>query len=368
MKVARIRLENFKRFQDLEIQVRNTLTQDVAEQFLILGDNGTGKTTVLQAVALCLSMACGRTHKVAEFDWVGWLPGRYQRWGRPVVELEVEFDTDEIGATREVAHRWFAAQPPQSEEKRRPFVAPGKSPVVTVRMEGGSCSAGAPEQLYQFRGRGYAAGLLRTEPEARGFFDRLPGVFWFDQFRNLATPRPQKDQGGEGDEGNAGRVSFDVGVAQLRQYLNRWQLNRLSRGTQRPDYLDELENMFTKVFPGRTFAPPEPMFRAGVPSPDDFYFIINDGDRSYDVEEMSGGEQSVFPILYEFVRQRVRHSVVLIDEVDLNLHPPLAQAFLAALSHLCPNCQFLVTTHSEAISSVFSPHQIKRLPGGRLCL
>jgi predicted ATP-dependent endonuclease of OLD family len=113
---------------------------------------------------------------------------------------------------------------------------------------------------------------------------------------------------------------------------------------------------------------PEPMYRSGVPSPEDFYFIINDGNRAYDIEEMSAGEQAVFPILYEFVRQRIRNSIVLIDEVDLNLHPPLAQAFLAALPVIGPNCQFLLTTHSEAVTSVVSPEQIYRLPGGRLCL
>ena len=57
MKVASIRLQNFKRFEDLEIELRNSLTGDVADRFLLLGDNGTGKTTVLQAIALCLSLA-----------------------------------------------------------------------------------------------------------------------------------------------------------------------------------------------------------------------------------------------------------------------------------------------------------------------
>jgi predicted ATP-dependent endonuclease of OLD family len=96
--------------------------------------------------------------------------------------------------------------------------------------------------------------------------------------------------------------------------------------------------------------------------------MINDGHRSYDLEEMSAGEQSVFPILYEFVRQQIKNCVVLIDEIDLNLHPPLAQALVSELPHLGPNCQFIYTTHSEAISAVVSPEQIYRLPGGRLCL
>ena len=83
---------------------------------------------------------------------------------------------------------------------------------------------------------------------------------------------------------------------------------------------------------------------------------------------MSSGEQSVFPILYEFVRLRIRNSVVLIDEIDLNLHPPHSQALLTLLPQLGPNCQFFYTTHSRSISSVVSPHQVFRLPGGQSCL
>ena len=82
----------------------------------------------------------------------------------------------------------------------------------------------------------------------------------------------------------------------------------------------------------------------GHPSPSDYYFMLSDGNRTYDIEEMSPGEQSVFPMLYEFVRQRIRNSVVLIDEIDLNLHPPLAQSLLASLPRLGPNCQFVFTT------------------------
>jgi hypothetical protein len=246
----------------------------------------------------------------------------------------------------------------------REFVEPGSSPVVTLRLEGEHYSipgSQTQEQLYQFRGRWYASQLLNVDPSARELFETLPGLFWFDQFRNLASPP-------EVEDGNGGRVSYDVGVARLRQYLNRWQLNRLAKGPGRRDYLQELEDSYKRIFPGRAFGMPEPMFRGGVPSPEDFYFILNDGNRSYDIEEMSAGEQSVFPILYEFVRLRIRNSIVLIDEIDLNLHPPLAQALLAALPAIGHNSQFFLTTHSDAISTVVSPQQIYRLPGGRLCL
>lgn len=363
MKVAHIHLENFKRFESVSIPVRNALTQDVADRFLLLGDNGTGKTTVLQAVALCLSLAAWTTRSVRDFRWLGWVGGRYERWGLPIVELEVHFTEQENTATRDAARRWFNSR---GGGEGRDFIEPGNSEIVHLRLEGEHYSAGSVAELYQFRGRWYAAQLLASDPSARDLFDRLPGVFWFDQFRNLAAP-PLNSEGNGDNEGMAGRMTYQVGVSRLREHLNRWQLNRLNRLPRR-DYLSDLETSYRLIFPGHSFGIPEPVYRGGIPSPDDFYFIINDGNRSYDLEEMSAGEQAVFPMLYEFIRLQVRNSVVLVDEIDLNLHPPLAQALLAALPSLAPGSQHLLTTHSEAISTVFSPEQIHRLPGGRLCL
>ena len=364
MKVASIHLQNFKRFENLEIKLRNSLTGDIADRFLLLGDNGTGKTTVLQAIALCLSLASWRTRSVRDFHWLGWVSGRYERWGRPVVELEVHFSQEEIDATREAASRWFRSR--STGEGSPSYVEPGDSKVVSLRLDGEYYSAGSQAELYQFRGRWYAAQLLETDPAARNLFEHLPGVFWFDQFRNLATPPSMSE--GDGEPEGPGRLTYQIGVARLREHLNRWQLNRLTRGPARVDFLDQLQKSYKRVFPGRSFSMPEPMYRGGVPSPEDYYFIIDDGNRSYDIEEMSAGEQAVLPLLYEFVRQQIRNSVVLIDEIDLNLHPPLAQALLSALPVLAPRSQFLLTTHSDAISGVVSKEQIYRLPGGRLCL
>ena len=167
---------------------------------------------------------------------------------------------------------------------------------------------------------------------------------------------------------STGRISYSVGVERLRKHLNAWQINRLMKGTPKKDFLKELEDAYRRVFQGRSFGSPEPMYSGGNPSPEDMYFILNDGNRSYDIQEMSAGEQSVFPILYEFIRQSIRNSVVLIDEIDLNLHPPLAQALLTTLPSLGPDCQFILTTHSEAITDIFNPNQVHRLPGGKLCL
>lgn len=65
---------------------------------------------------------------------------------------------------------------------------------------------------------------------------------------------------------------------------------------------------------------------------------------------------------------KLHPSVVLIDEIDLNLHPPAAQLLIRQLPKLCSTCQFIVTTHSDAVSDVIGEDDTYRLAGGSLCL
>ena len=366
MKVESIVIKDFKRFDHLEVSFKNQTLNSISNRFLVLGDNGMGKTTLLQAIALPLSLATRQIQRVTDFDWLGFLPGRYQRWGPPHIELEVSFSTNEIEATRAIARRWAAAQPERS------FVEPGDNNRVRLILDGESCRAGSDAEFFQFAGRYYAQNLLETDPGVRSEFSQLPGIFWFDQFRNLGNDSVPKENGSDlgrvgTGKSTSGRVSFEAGVARLRQYLNGWKFAQLTHSYP-IDYLTQLENLYTKIFPGRSFAGVEPMPGVDSPTPFDYYFLINDDHRTYDIVEMSAGEQSVFPILYEFVRQQIANSVVLIDEIDLNLHPPAAQSLVRQLPKLSQNCQFVFTTHSDAVSDVIGEDDTYRLPGGSLCL
>jgi energy-coupling factor transporter ATP-binding protein EcfA2 len=366
MKVERLSIQNFKRFSSLDVSFKNEELDEVSNRFLILGDNGSGKTTLLQAVALPLALATRQIRSVQEFDWIGFLPERYYQWGRPRLELDVIFSTEEIQATREVAQRWFDAQSAEYKT-RNPFIEPGDSTRVRLILDGDSCRAPSPEEFYQFRGRYYAQNVLRTDPSARRYFVQLPGVFWFDQFRNLASSAPSRD-GQNGDHTGEGRVAYEFGVARLRRYLSGWMLAQRAGVKQRYDYLSELEHLYQTIFPERSFAGVEQMPGHDAPTAEDFFFLLSDGQHTYDVTEMSAGEQAVFPILYEFVRSHIAHSVVLIDEIDLNLHPPIAQSLTSQLPQIGPTCQFLLTTHSNAVTDIIGPHDTYRLSGGVLCL
>lgn len=367
MKVESIYIEKFKQFKDIEISFKNKILDEVSDRFLILGDNGTGKTTLLQAIALPLALATGRIKDISDFDWIGFLPGRYWRWGSPRIEMQVLFAPEELQATRELAQKWYDAQPPEFK-KMREFVEPGDSQRVRLVLSGDYWQAGDnPAERSQFRGRYYAQWFIKQNDQSvRPYFGKLPGVFWFDQFRNLGS-NPNQDSSGDRTKGSR-ETSFDMGVGRLRQYLIEWRSRQESGvGDYANSYLVQLENLYQKVFPERRFVGIERQPSLDSPT-EEVYFVLSDGTHTYDIAEMSAGEQSVFPMLYEFVRQQIAYSVVLIDEIDLNLHPPAAQYLVSQLMKIEPTCQFIITTHSDSVSNVVGDSETYRLAGGSLCL
>jgi len=155
----------------------------------------------------------------------------------------------------------------------------------------------------------------------------------------------------------------------LRQYLIEWkQRQKAPQGSNSVDYLRQLEILYKKVFPERSFIGIAHEPSNDSPTEVNTYFTLNDGHRTYDIVEMSAGEQAVFPMLYEIVRQQIAYSIVLVDEIDLNLHPPTAQRLVNQLPKIAPTCQFIFTTHSEAVNDVIGEEETYRLPGGSLCL
>jgi len=58
--------------------------------------------------------------------------------------------------------------------------------------------------------------------------------------------------------------------------------------------------------------------------------------------------------------------VVLIDEVELHLHPSWQQTVLPRLMDIFPNVQFIVTTHSPQVLTSIKPRHIRILEDGKI--
>ena len=90
------------------------------------------------------------------------------------------------------------------------------------------------------------------------------------------------------------------------------------------------------------------------------------------LNQLSGGHRIVLAVAGDLAR-RMAHgnphledplsseAIVLIDEVELHLHPEWQQRVLPDLTRTFPNTQFIVTTHSPQVLTAVRPEQIVEL-------
>ena len=148
----------------------------------------------------------------------------------------------------------------------------------------------------------------------------------------------------------ANAYSFHIAVTEGRRTLKAGEF----------DFYQKISELYSKVFTDRKFVGATPRFDIYEKStaPD---FFLNDGKNDYELSEMSAGERAIFPILMDFARYNINNSIVIIDEIELHLHAPLQQAFIRALPKLGHNNQFILTSHSDYVTTMFEENQIIKL-------
>ena len=97
--------------------------------------------------------------------------------------------------------------------------------------------------------------------------------------------------------------------------------------------------------------------------------VIDKNGEELRVDQLSDGEKCTLAMVGDLARRMAIANpspedplggtgVVLIDEIDLHLHPGWQRHVVSALEETFPNCQFLVSTHSPQIVSHVAPERI----------
>ncbi len=135
MKIESVSIQDFKLFENIKVTLKHQTLEEISDRFLVLGDNGMGKTTLLQAIALPLALATRKIQSIYDFDWLGFIPERFWKWGHPRIQLEVSFEDEEIEATHEVIEKWYQTQS-QEFQSEHPFVKPGAFHATQLSLTG----------------------------------------------------------------------------------------------------------------------------------------------------------------------------------------------------------------------------------------
>ena len=333
--IREIRVENYRCFEELRLPLEEDTT-------VLFAENGGGKTALLNALAMGLAVFQMGSPKSLKLDPRHDPTMRtLDEKGRcePVGPCEVNW-TAAVGASESVT--WSTA------------VKPGTGSVRTKNR-----NRPIFEALEQVRVPG----------------DRWPLFAWYGVDRLGRRARRRKvERTGDRWEAYDSSLDPDLDEAPLLQWLQDEILGDVVRRHQ-----EEPERFFhaavmeaaVQATPGVTNAWYDPVEQGPKVRFDDGHVAS--------WSELSDGYHVFIALVADIARRAVMlnqfdgadasaqvEGVVLIDELDLHLHPRWQRVALPRLRKVFPQLQFVVTTHSPQVLSSVENRQARRLYDGKL--
>lgn len=115
-----------------------------------------------------------------------------------------------------------------------------------------------------------------------------------------------------------------------------------------------------------------------VSSLDNYRLKLKKRDTELEVSQLSAGEKSLFALVSDIARRlaianpknedplKEGGGIVIIDEIDLHLHPRWQRKIVRKLIEIFPKVQFIITTHSPLILGSIRSENIRLLDDGKV--
>ena len=311
---------------------------------LIVGVNGVGKTSMLDALCVCLSAFVKQTNKL-----------------RAPVEA-FALDDIRVGAnalTVECSGRMH------SSEHRYLIHKPRETSAPQVKK------AGMPrEQVHDTPEKASFLGTVPIPVTGREPGGR-PLAVLFSTNRAVPSERAPGKSVSAGGTAAAFADAFanrELRLGELAAWMRVQETLRSERALA-ARALAAFEDAVSRFLPGYA--------HLRVDSNKHLRLLIDRGRRTVAVRQMSDGERGTLALVLDLTRRLVQanpemsdpvaeaEAVVLIDEIDLHLHPKWQRQIVHKLTTTFPRCQFIATTHSPQVVASVEPNQVHLLaPAG----
>ena len=202
----------------------------------------------------------------------------------------------------------------------------------------------------------------------------IPIVAYYPTERMVLAPSLKAKDVSQINQLEAWQGAFDANVDYdnfFQWFRNIEDLENEKRLTQDPNYvhppLEAVRNAISSIIIGFS----NPRISRAFPTE----FIIHKNDQVLSLNQLSHGEKMTIALVGDLARRLSianpgmsnpleGEGVVMIDEVDLHLHPEWQRNILNRLRYTFPNIQFIFTTHSPLVINHLTKESIFLLEDG----
>lgn len=354
MKLRKVQIENFRAIKETEILFSDALGV-IRPVTVLAGPNGSGKTSVLFAIVQALRGVMGyRTTDVPEPEELDIhtplsIGGLSPTPPSISVTLNIEFGEEERAAIREV----MAEVSPDERLKDLPNgkvravwkYPPEREPDGSLRPIWHLNRVEPRDALPWFHGRRTAiAGWRSRKFRNRALLDQIGGIYLFPQDRSLRS-RVMGERITQDDESTIAveRKGRDISsVWGVLEYLSNYSRSAPEDAKPEENWEQSIRECFNQIcapkeYLGFMYRSDDPL---GAP-----YF--KDNGSTYPLHMAASGEQVIIEYLARLTYPSpMNHSIVLIDEPEIHLHPAWIRQLYLALPKIGVGNQYIVTTHS----------------------
>ncbi|MEP7122174.1 MAG: AAA family ATPase [Byssovorax sp.] len=316
MKIRSLTLKNYRGFEDATLDLDRPLT-------VLFGVNGSGKSSVLSACALMLSEVLLNL-LVDDEDRVWHYYTEDTDIRRGAVKLSVTATLSNGDIVREFAVNHVTGQKEDAPFARSVSNLSRSSVPILAVFYGASREVASAKEAFSLDGNANNASLVYP---SSAIHDAL--AVGRLKFRSLFQWFKDRED-----------IENELKVARQDLSLEDHQLSAVRRA-------------IIGMLPG---------FSGLRIQRTPLHMVIRKGGTTLVIDQLSDGEKLLLALTADLARRLAiacsdqadplqGEAIVLIDEIELHLHPDWQRRVLASLRSTFPNCQFIVTTHSPQVLS-----------------
>ena len=335
MKIGSLTLENFRGIRQLTLQFSNPLT-------LLVGVNGAGKSTVLDAIALMLSWPVARIRN----------PRAQGQKMSNILDIhnDASYSRLTITLVDEQAHSW-----------------------TMVRTRAGRMEPKSKSDYLQLSD--YAKQVRERIDDSREHTN-IPLFVYYPVNRAVLDIPLRIRQKHSFDLLDSYADSLTSG-ADFRSFFE-WFRNREDLENENRKYRDRSIKPDGFEFPDRQLQAVRLAFEQFLPEYRDFSvrrnplrMVVTKQGAELRIDQLSDGEKCLIAMIGDLARRLAIANpvsdsplhgagLVLIDEIDLHLHPAWQRMVPRKLIEVFPHCQFILSTHSPQVIGEVDPRAVRQ--------